>query len=416
MELRIDNIGKFKSAQVKLNGITVICGENSTGKSTIGKILFSCFNSMCNFEEKIHEQRKTKLTTIFKRTLLTDNVQLIHISDLLRQYINFLESLDGNYNFKEMMRFWELYPNVIDATHKKEITYAAMEIMEKSNIDLFNEYIFRYFGSVFIGQVRNLNVTSNTKAEVNVNFREGTNTIRFYKNKCSLTHNVKIVHPAYYIDNPFIIDELNFMYPFSFGNEIKLNVFKAIKNAQMEQADDKMTDLFDIVSNKEKLKKIYNVLKKAYKGNTIISNGRYYYKDGDADVDFINLSTGLKSFALIERLLESGKLKQKDVLILDEPEIHLHPEWQLVYAETIVLLQKEFDLTVLITTHSPYFLEAIEKFTKKYDLMDTTAYYLAKNKDSFSEMIEATENLEKIYELMFTPMQKLENMEHGIYE
>ncbi|MCM1133640.1 MAG: AAA family ATPase, partial [Ruminococcus flavefaciens] len=57
MKLSIKNIGKIESADIKLDGITVICGENNTGKSTVGKVLFSYFNSMCDFENKIKEQR-----------------------------------------------------------------------------------------------------------------------------------------------------------------------------------------------------------------------------------------------------------------------------------------------------------------------------------------------------------------------
>ena len=40
MELKISNFAKIKEANIKLDGITVIAGENNTGKSTIGKILF----------------------------------------------------------------------------------------------------------------------------------------------------------------------------------------------------------------------------------------------------------------------------------------------------------------------------------------------------------------------------------------
>lgn len=153
---------------------------------------------------------------------------------------------------------------------------------------------------------------------------------------------------------------------FTRGNNLNGNVVSAILKSEEEQADDKMTNIFDSVSNKEKLNNVKKILKKAYHGKTILKNGLYYYQEGTSAFDFRNLSTGLKAFALIERLLESGKLKQKDVLILDEPEIHLHPEWQLIYAETIVALQKEFDLTVLVTTHSPYFLEAMEVYARKY--------------------------------------------------
>ena len=45
MIFEVKNIGKIRHADVKLDGITVIAGENNTGKSTIGKMLFCVFNS-----------------------------------------------------------------------------------------------------------------------------------------------------------------------------------------------------------------------------------------------------------------------------------------------------------------------------------------------------------------------------------
>ena len=45
MKLSIKNVGKLKEADVEINGITVIAGENNTGKSTVGKVLWSIFSS-----------------------------------------------------------------------------------------------------------------------------------------------------------------------------------------------------------------------------------------------------------------------------------------------------------------------------------------------------------------------------------
>ena len=101
---------------------------------------------------------------------------------------------------------------------------------------------------------------------------------------------------------------------------------------------------------------------------------------------------------------------------MDEPEIHLHPEWQLIYAEMIVVLQKTFDLTILVTTHSPYFLEALEVYTKKHKLEEKANYYLAINEAENCVMKNVTNNLEEIYQLMFNPMQKLEDMENEQFE
>lgn len=39
MRLEIKNIGRIEEASIEMNGITVIAGENDTGKSTVGKVL-----------------------------------------------------------------------------------------------------------------------------------------------------------------------------------------------------------------------------------------------------------------------------------------------------------------------------------------------------------------------------------------
>lgn len=41
MELSIRDFAKIQQADIVIDGITVIAGENNTGKSTVGKILFS---------------------------------------------------------------------------------------------------------------------------------------------------------------------------------------------------------------------------------------------------------------------------------------------------------------------------------------------------------------------------------------
>lgn len=41
MKLSVRNIGKLKSAEIDIAGITVVAGENNTGKSTLGKALFA---------------------------------------------------------------------------------------------------------------------------------------------------------------------------------------------------------------------------------------------------------------------------------------------------------------------------------------------------------------------------------------
>ena len=94
---------------------------------------------------------------------------------------------------------------------------------------------------------------------------------------------------------------------------------------------------------------------------------------------------------------------------MDEPEIHLHPEWQLLFAELIVLIQKEFGVHVLLNTHSPYFLNAIEVYAAKYEIADRCKYYLASIKENGSVIKDVSDHTEEIYSKLARPLQVLEN-------
>ena len=53
MKISIQDVGPLSSAEVEINGITVITGENNTGKSIVGKSLFAILNAQNNLEKKV---------------------------------------------------------------------------------------------------------------------------------------------------------------------------------------------------------------------------------------------------------------------------------------------------------------------------------------------------------------------------
>ena len=71
MKLKIKNFGVIKNADIKVDGITVITGNNNTGKSTIGKVFFTCFNSLCDIELKIEDIIRKKHYTEYME-IITD--------------------------------------------------------------------------------------------------------------------------------------------------------------------------------------------------------------------------------------------------------------------------------------------------------------------------------------------------------
>ncbi|MDQ7068770.1 MAG: hypothetical protein Q9M40_12815 [Sulfurimonas sp.] len=69
MRLKIKNIGMISNADVLLNGLTVIAGENDTGKSTVGKILFCLIKSVSRYQEDFSESKHHKIEEILEKTL-----------------------------------------------------------------------------------------------------------------------------------------------------------------------------------------------------------------------------------------------------------------------------------------------------------------------------------------------------------
>ncbi len=135
-----------------------------------------------------------------------------------------------------------------------------------------------------------------------------------------------------YIDNPFILDNIDDAELQDILNH-RDNVIVKIKN---NIQDDNMTAnilLQDKVSSV--IYKLDNIgVGKLIKIKEMYQTKFKYQSSLDKEpLELINISAGLKTFIILKTLILNGHIKEKGCIVLDEPEIHLHPEWQLVFAE-----------------------------------------------------------------------------------
>ncbi|MDR1689104.1 MAG: AAA family ATPase [Clostridiales bacterium] len=72
MKISIRNICKVYEADIEINGITVIGGENNTGKSTVGRALFCMFNGFYDISNRIRREKIYSIARIIESNL-TDN-------------------------------------------------------------------------------------------------------------------------------------------------------------------------------------------------------------------------------------------------------------------------------------------------------------------------------------------------------
>ena len=408
MIFKIKNFGKIAEANIKLDGITVICGNNNTGKSTVGKALFSFFNALTDYKNKIDAQKNSKLRAAI-RNYAADPMDLPVKVLYPENSMDFISEHDNHFSLDEVKEFLELSYGV---KLPKDRLVSLVEYLNTPEIDILNEYVYRYITNVMNGQVKNAYSSGNSHCLISGEFKDFTNTIKIRKQYCICELDEPIEHSAYYINTPFSLDSLNEHRMAIFGrNHMSRNIVDAILQAQAEINEDSMTNILDTVLNKKELDDVRSIIKKAYSGDTIIDHGRYFYIENGIPFDFRNISTGLKSFAIIERLLETGVLKKKDVLILDEPEIHLHSEWQIIYAELIVILQKTFDLTILLVTHSFQFLESLNFFMKKYEISDKGNYYMPESTEKGIIMKSFDNNSDELKKNLSAGSVKLANLE-----
>ena len=69
-----------------------------------------------------------------------------------------------------------------------------------------------------------------------------------------------------------------------------------------------------------------------------IEEGEFLFKKDGNTYHMKNTASGVKQIGILQILLSNRLLNENSFLIMDEPEINLHPEWQVKFAKLIVLL------------------------------------------------------------------------------
>lgn len=414
MEIFIKNIGKVKEANIKINGITVIAGENDTGKSTISKALFTVFNSFYNIDKKIKTQRENIITDIidkntskiefFNNTIFKKTSSINYISN---EIVKNSEMYKINNKLKdEILGYFKNFNLKLKNSNIEEISQEIKIILNITNEDAEKVILNANLNNEFNKQINN--IFSNEKGIIEVKIKDKKIELRIFEDKIEnieKTPETTVISEAIYLDDPFIIDK-------NLDEEKTFNHKMFLIRKLFYEIEDNITNVFKKLINSKKLENIYKKLNNICSGSIVESSknsNTYSYKLNNKELDIKNLSAGLKTFVILKTLLEKGILEENGVIILDEPEIHLHPAWQVIFAELIVLIQKEFNMHILLNTHSPYFLNAIEIYADKHNIKEKCNFYSAYLSEQFSEFKDVTDNIEEIYYKLARPFQDLEN-------
>ena len=414
MKLSLKNIGKIETASVEINGITVIAGENNTGKSTVGRALFAVFNSFYNIQKQIESERVQNIENLIdmmyrnvtnRYTRRFDSWEIAQ--KIVAQIYLYKDDTEAVKDIivKTILQYDENFEKHINDNSIDEYIVRIKDGLNVADPDIFKSVLEKKLDAEFAGEVNN--IFTDKTGEIVLSIKDTNIIVTIEDNAVkSVVGKIDLHTQTVYIDDPFVIDEVRYTYGIDNSSLDHRGYLREKLNKENN------ANLIDEIIASNKLDNIYRKISTVISGD-IVKNKRsglgYQRKNIDKVLDVKNLSTGFKTFAILKTLLMNGTIEYNGTIILDEPEIHLHPEWQLLFAELIVLIQKEFGVHILLNTHSPYFLNAIEVYAVKYGINDRCKYYLASSQDDISTIGDVTNNIELIYSKLARPLQELEN-------
>ena len=430
MRLKINNVAELENIALKIDGLTIIAGENNTGKSTINKCLYAAFNSLNSLSKHVFTDKINSFLTDLKEELISN----ADGDDYRERY--FISKIIDNRSFVEEIKRLSLAAEINDINNFIR-TYLSEEIKKRKltiPIDNLNKEVFniepylkinndeikkkittKMFQSEFNGTINNIHDDTSV-AEIILEIKDYTTSYKIQSNRVTeITNNLSLELQAVYVDNLYSLD-----------NVMNVSNKRLFEKGHRTALIDSFFNFYDSnitseILKENRLKKIFSIIDDIAKGYIIfdsISGIRYRESETDGvekALSFSNISDGLKTFILLKELILNKTLKDNGTIIFDEPEIHLHPEWQIKLAELIVLIQKEYGMHIVLTTHSPYFLYALEVFSTKYGISEKTNYYYTQRKQGKITVENIGKNLEIIYSVLNKPFQTIEDLTSDLY-
>ena len=462
MQINLQNVGIVKDSTITIDGLSVITGKNNSGKTTVGKTLYSILDAVSNLQQKANNDKffyirrqieKVESTfEVFRylRVLIFDDKPDIFadypaLNKLInRGYINELSQNDieqfAKMLVEELMHFdISLFDKIDELNNYQKILRTRIKDKESASLaSMFKNQREQALGilkKLFNDIEKDPELIAYARESINQTLRlEFSNQIQPVSSPESITkielvddhsvyfsfnvENNNVVNdgaPAFFsspfkkvylIDDPFVLDD---MYSRGVIRGFDIHDADTILNLnristhnhklRMTLRHSKHLSVLEQNILSDSLSEINEHFNRVIPGTfEFTSDGDYYIRNG-AKLKLSNLATGSKMFSIMKMLLDNGEIDNTTMLILDEPEAHLHPMWQNAFAEIIVLLVKKLGVNILLTTHSPNFMLALDAYMRKYDIADITNFYQTEVlEDNFVHYNCVNDDMGKIYQ------------------
>ena len=434
MKIKLRNILKVASADIELGGLTVITGENDSGKSTIGKILFSVLKSINNVNQidkiKTLSVLRIRLSNI-KRIFLKYDCYLYLLEDIRTLSIDLIDNNisveDFIYQIEKEARNRD-FPTRTFQILQKHLTQIQQYIVELENPRLAVKREFEMISKSEFMESLNSHGEKNSLIEFvddTTDIQASEVIIKFNKGDIS---DIKVqgnssIEDITYIESPVYLHILNTL---RLSSSVPTLPFRGVSN-NMQKGDIPyhLADMAEkiLISHDELgLFEEYNTLKDGPlldEINTLIGgdfqvdkkNKQLFFKQNGKKIPTVSVASGIKAFGVLLKLIHNDCVSTSKMLVLDEPEIHLHPEWQIEFCRFIIELVSK-GVPIVVSSHSPYFIQGLRYFAAEHGIEKDVTYYMAeKNSDNLAVFEDVTNDLNRVFTLLAAPLNKIMNVD-----
>lgn len=385
VRINIENFRAIRKAEIKIDGITLIAGENGSGKSTLSKLLYFLYKTVSNYEDLVEKQLLNNLNSmlIYLELIVLESKLPQKLKRDTRETI-----IKHRTNSKE--------DDWLDLINKIKYTFKENDVFNKDNTA--SNRIIRIASDILGGDVSEENLFDKMEDFISNQFKEanGKNSSRpkslFIKalEREFVASKLPGIFDVFEGDYPIVsIKKDNLSIPYTIINSIYIDTPMMIsvenENTHWDDLNVLLKDSKQNINN-ENIRDISNVINGDVYIEEDLFDDDFKYKRLDGKTfDLLDVATGIKAFSILQLLLKGGHLNDKTLLIIDEPESNLHPQWIVEYARIIVMLNKHLGVKFFLASHNPDMVSAIRYISEKEGILDNVNFYLAeKERETFS--------------------------------
>ena len=375
MLFRLSNIGALPDLEMHADGLTIITGLNGTGKSTLLKSIYCMLSPAQGFEASKVDDSIFELRNIIQNNLGIGAYGLDFGVDKLLERARSIP--------KERLK----------ESEERKLRYVEELLDGKRDVELYSSRVGDAVNSEFGSLTQAINLRTKGDALVEISDDSGISRCRLTQDGTAWEGRVNGFPDVIYYDTPFVLDQ-------TWGN-LTYKDHRDMLSALLH--NNGRTSSIQKIVGRENRDRFDRFTGDVLEG-TIHSDGMTFFTDDGVRISVKNIAAGMKVFAILRLLADKDLLNSDTMLLLDEPEIHLHPSWINVLAKVIAVIVKDIGAKVVMTTHSPQLLMAMEGVIEDYDI-HADCYDLMMGQDGI-EFSGPLLDLQPVYGRMAKPISE----------